>query len=884
MTGNEIREKFLQYFADRGHTVVDSSSLVPHDDPTLLFTNAGMFQFKRVFMGEEQREYKRAVTAQRCVRAGGKHNDLENVGYTARHHTFFEMLGNFSFGDYFKKDAIDFAWQFLTVELGINSEQLWVSVYQDDDEAFELWEQIKTLPKGRIVRLGEADNFWSMGDTGPCGPCSEIHIDQGVEHGCDRPDCAVGCDCDRFLELWNLVFMQFYRDADGTMTPLPKPSIDTGLGIERVAAVLQGKYNNFDCDLFSPIIDRIAEISGKKYNAIAADDVAMRVIADHARATTFLVADGVLPSNEGRGYVLRRVMRRAIRYGRTLGLEGVFFGSICRLVTELMNHAYPHLNDSKELLDKVTDHEESRFGETLDNGLAMLDSEIERLQAEGGDKPVIVGDFIFKLYDTYGFPMDIVRDVVLEKGIGLDEAGFKAAMEQQRQQSRSSWKGKDVDHLSAGLMELLEKGCKSEFVGYASRTADSVVEALLDKEGNLLEEAAAGSEVQLFCPQTPFYAEAGGQVGDRGVISWQDGSFTVLSTRAAADGLVLHSGRVEQGVLKTGQQVTLKVDNSRTDTALNHTATHLLQAAMREVLGDHVKQAGSQVRADRLRFDFTHFSPVTPAEIRKIEELVNLEIRKNSPVDTSVLSKEAAIADGATALFGEKYGNEVRVVTITDFSKELCGGTHTGATGDIGLFKIVSETGIAAGVRRIEAVTGQTAVQWLQDLAEQADSLARLLSGSFEDVPAKVSALLKHQKELEKEIGALNASAAMSDLDGLLAGAVDVVGVKIICGQLTLDSAKTLREVGDKIRDKMESGVAVLGGEFGGKAALLALVSKDLTSRIKAGQLVKEVAAIVGGKGGGRPDMAQAGGPMADKLPEAIKAVPEIAARLLGGE
>jgi alanyl-tRNA synthetase len=884
MTGNEIRQKFLQYFADRGHTIVDSSSLVPHDDPTLLFTNAGMFQFKRVFMGEEQRDYKRAVTSQRCVRAGGKHNDLENVGYTARHHTFFEMLGNFSFGDYFKKEAIDFAWQFLTVELGINPEQLWVSVYQDDDEAFELWEQIQTLPKGRIVRLGEADNFWSMGDTGPCGPCSEIHIDQGAEHGCDRPDCAVGCDCDRFLELWNLVFMQFYRDADGSMTPLPKPSIDTGLGIERVAAVLQGKYNNFDCDLFSPIIERIAEISGKKYNSIAADDVAMRVIADHARATTFLVADGVLPSNEGRGYVLRRVMRRAIRYGRTLGLTGPFFGGICRLVTELMHQAYPHLDDAKELLDKVTDHEESRFGETLDNGLAMLDSEIERLQTPGGDKPVIAGDFIFKLYDTYGFPVDIVRDVVLEKGIGLDDAGFKAAMEQQRQQSRSSWKGKDVDHFSAGLMELLEQGRKSEFIGYEQRSADSVVEGILDTEGSLLNQAAAGTEAQLFCPQTPFYAESGGQVGDRGVISWQDGSFTVQSTRAAADGLVLHIGRVEQGVLKTGEQVTLEVDNSRTDTALNHTATHLLQAAMREVLGDHVKQAGSLVRPDRLRFDFTHFSPVTPAEIRKIEELVNLEIRKNSLVETAVLSKEAAIAGGATALFGEKYGDEVRVVSITDFSKELCGGTHIDVTGEIGLFKIISESGIAAGVRRIEAVTGQAAVQWLQDLAEQADSLAQLLSGSFEDVPAKVAALLKHQKELEKEIAALNASAAMSDLDGLLAGAVEVDGIKVISGQLTLDSAKTLREVGDKIRDKMESGIAVLGGEFGGKAALLALVSKDLTSRIKAGQLVKEVAAIVGGKGGGRPDMAQAGGPMADKLPEAIKAVADITARLLGGE
>lgn len=465
MTGNEIRLKFLNYFKSKGHTVVDSSSLVPHDDPTLLFTNAGMFQFKRIFMGEEHREYTRAVSSQRCVRAGGKHNDLENVGYTARHHTFFEMLGNFSFGDYFKKEAIDFAWDFLTKELGVNPEKLWVSVFREDDEAYELWEQIEDLPKGRIVRLGEADNFWAMGDTGPCGPCSEIHIDQGPEHGCDRPDCAVGCDCDRFLELWNLVFMQFSRDSDGIMTPLPKPSIDTGMGVERVAAVLQGKYNNFDCDLFTPLIDTVVRLSGKAYNDNATDDAAMRVIADHARATAFLVADGVLPSNEGRGYVLRRVMRRAIRYGRTLGLTEAFFGGICRQVIELMADAYPHLADSRELLDKVTDHEETRFGETLGYGLAMLDEEINRLLAEKLDKPVINGDFIFKLYDTYGFPKDIVRDVALEHKIGLDDAGFEAAMLQQREQSRRSWKGKDVDHFSAGLIALLGQGKTTEFVG-----------------------------------------------------------------------------------------------------------------------------------------------------------------------------------------------------------------------------------------------------------------------------------------------------------------------------------------------------------------------------------------------------------------------------------
>jgi alanyl-tRNA synthetase len=881
MTGQELRERFLNYFASKGHTIVESSTLVPHDDPTLLFTNAGMFQFKRVFMGEEQRDYSRAVSCQRCVRAGGKHNDLENVGHTARHHTFFEMLGNFSFGDYFKKEAIAYAWEFLTKELGISPERLWVTIFREDDEAQALWEQIEDLPKGRIVRLGEKDNFWAMGDTGPCGPCSEIHIDQGAEHGCGRPECALGCDCDRFLELWNLVFMQFYRSLDGTLTPLPKPSIDTGMGVERVAAVLQGKFNNFDSEVFAPLISTVERLSGKKYHANRSDDAAMRVIADHARATAFLVADGVLPSNEGRGYVLRRVMRRAIRFGRTLGLNGPFFGEVCREVVRAMRDAYPHLPDSSQLLDKVTDHEESRFGETLDKGIAMLDAEIARLLEEQPERPLISGDFIFKLYDTYGFPKDIVRDVALEHGIGLDDAGFEAAMQEQREQSRRSWKGKDLDHFSAGLISLLEQGKKSEFVGYTRQNTDSAAEAILDNQGSLISRAAAGAQVQVFCPQTPFYAESGGQVGDTGTISWPGGSFAVQATKAAAEGLVLHSGVVTAGTLTAGQQVSLQVDDRRTATALNHTATHLLHAAMKQLLGSHVKQAGSLVRADRLRFDFTHFSPVTPEEIRAIEQLVNKEIRRNTPVQTAVLAKEAAIAEGATALFGEKYGDEVRVVSISGFSKELCGGTHTGATGDIGLFKIVSETGIAAGVRRIEAVTGQTALDWLQKLAAQADELGKMLFGSFEDSLHKVPALLKRQKELEKEISVLSTAAAASDLDSLLAGAVEVNGVKVISGLLKLDSPKTLREVGDKVRDKMGSGAALLGGEFDGKAALLALVSKDLIGRIKAGDMVSAAAAIVGGKGGGRPDMAQAGGPMADKLPEAMRAVPGIVARLL---
>ncbi len=882
MKGNEIRSRFLQYFADKGHTIVDSSSLVPHDDPTLLFANAGMNQFKRVFMGEEQRDYNRAVTSQRCVRAGGKHNDLENVGYTARHHTFFEMLGNFSFGDYFKKDAIAFAWNFLTRELAIDPAQLWVSVYEDDDEAFALWEEVKDLPKGRIVRLGASENFWSMGDTGPCGPCSEIHIDLGPEVGCDRPDCAVGCDCDRYLELWNLVFMQFYKDENGT-TPLPKPSIDTGMGLERVAAVLQGKFNNFDSDLFKPIIARVEEQSGKKYGSDRAVDVAMRVIADHARATTFLVADGVLPSNEGRGYVLRRIMRRAIRYGRTLGLRGAFFASTCTAVTACMGEAYPHLIEAASLLEKIVNNEESRFGETLDHGLVMLEEEIARLQ-EKAQQSGISGDFIFRLYDTYGFPVDIVRDIALEKGIGFDQKGFADAMESARELSRRQSKTEQFSELPQGVVALLEQGKRSVFTGYDGCQGASVVEGIINARGELVEEATPEEMVQLFCPSTPFYAEAGGQVGDSGIISWPGGSFAVQSTRSVAEGFVLHDGFVRSGKLVVGQEVSMTVDDSRGATAINHTATHLLQAAMKKILGDHIKQAGSRVRPERLRFDFTHFSPVTDQEILAIEQLVNDEIRRNTQVKTVVLSKDEAIADGATALFGEKYGDEVRVVSVEGFSKELCGGTHAGATGDIGFFKIISETGVAAGVRRIEAVTGNAALLWVQNLAAKADQLAQLFSGSFDDSVDKVALLLKQQKELEKQIAELNASQALSGLDELFAGAVDVAGMQVLCGQIPLDSPKTLREVGDKVRDKMQSGIAVLGGEFGGKAALLALVSKDLTSKIKAGQLVKEVAAIVGGKGGGRPDMAQAGGPMADKLPEAIKAVPGIVSTLTGAD
>ncbi|MCL7486829.1 MAG: alanine--tRNA ligase [Desulfobulbaceae bacterium] len=882
MTGNEIRTRFLQYFAAKGHAVIDSSSLVPRDDPTLLFTNAGMVQFKRVFMGEDKREYVRAATSQRCVRAGGKHNDLENVGHTARHHTFFEMLGNFSFGDYFKKEAIEYAWEFLTRELGLDADKLWVSVFREDDEAFALWEQIEGLPKGRIIRLGEKDNFWAMGDTGPCGPCSEIHIDQGPEAGCGRADCAVGCDCDRYLELWNLVFMQFYRDESGQMTPLPKPSIDTGMGLERIASVMQGKHNNFDSDLFSPLIQRIASLSGKEYGRAEKDNIAMRVIADHARATTFLVADGVLPSNEGRGYVLRRIMRRAIRFGRSLGLAGQFFDNICLLVADLMEESYQHLKDSRELLGKVVSNEESRFGETLDHGLAILSDEIQRLTA-GGDSPALIsGEFIFKLYDTFGFPVDIVRDVALERGLAIDEAGFQSAMEAQREQSKRSWKGSDVDHLEAGVVELLQQDVDCEFVGYKGKNTASTVAGIVSGAGYLAEKAATGETVKIFCPQTTFYGESGGQVGDTGFIAGPNGLVEVCNTRKIADRLILHEGKVTEGYIARGDKVELSVTSGRrNDIALNHTATHLLHAAMKEILGDHIKQAGSLVQEERLRFDFTHFTPLTAEEMNRIEQRVNECIRENMEVSTALQSRDQAVAEGATALFGEKYSDEVRVVSIGSFSKELCGGTHVHATGDIGFFKILSETGIAAGVRRIEAVTGAKAVAWAQELAGQAARVSEYISAPLSMAPEKITVLLRQQKELEKKVAELTSKLALADLDQVLRNAVDVEGIKVISVELPLDSPKTLREIGDRVRDKMGSGAAVLGGVLNGKAALLAVVSKDLTGRIKAGDIVSATAKLVGGKGGGRPDMAQAGGPMADKLPDAIKSVPEVVRNLL---
>ena len=881
MKGNELRSRFLNYFIKNGHTAVESSSLVPKDDPTLLFTNAGMVQFKTVFMGEEKRDYVRAVTSQRCVRAGGKHNDLENVGYTARHHTFFEMLGNFSFGDYFKEEAIRFAWDFLTVELGINPQKLWVSIYEDDDEAHALWEKVESLPKGRIVRMGEKDNFWAMGDTGPCGPCSEIHIDQGAAAGCGRPDCALGCDCDRFLELWNLVFMQFNRSADGTLTRLPKPSIDTGMGLERVAAVLQGKFNNYESDLFTPIIERMAQLAGKEYGKNAQDDVAMRVIADHARATTFLVADGILPGNEGRGYVLRRIMRRAVRYGKHLGLDKPFMEEVVKVVVREMVVAYPHLGNALSLLSKVVNNEEERFRETLENGLALLDEELARLKAE--NTGCIPGRFIFKLYDTFGFPFDIVRDIALERGLAFDEAGFHTEMENQRQKSRLSRKGEGVKLLEEGVKEIAKTGKRAEFVGYEKTSAVSRVQGLINDSGLRVAQLGAGESGRLFVDKTPFYAESGGQAGDLGQVSWQGGSAKVVATSVQGDKIILHEVTVTEGTLSENLEVALEVDQRRRfATAAHHSATHLLHAALRKVLGDHVKQAGSLVSPDRLRFDFTHFSPLSPEEIETIELLVNERIWQNAPVKTRVLQKEEALKEGAMALFGEKYEENVRVVAMADFSKELCGGTHVAATGSIGIFKILTENGIASGVRRIEALAGPAAFADIQTVYRRERRTAALLNvGNGGEIIPKVESVLKNLKAMDKQVADLSRQLASTDLDGVMNNAISVAGLKLVAAVIPLDSPKTLREVGDRVRDTLGSGIAVLGGSINDKAALLAIVTDDLTKKIKAGDIINRVAKIVGGKGGGRPDMAQAGGPMVDKLNEAMRSVPSVITALL---
>jgi len=868
MTSHEIRATFLEFFRDRGHEVVASSPLLPAGDSTLLFTNAGMNQFKDVFAGRERRSYSRAASSQKCVRAGGKHNDLENVGYTARHHTFFEMLGNFSFGDYFKEKAIEFAWDLLTNGYGLPADKLWVSIYLDDDEAHDLWCDLVGVPEDRIVRLGEKDNFWAMGDTGPCGPCSEIHLDRGGSCELNNPNCGVDCDCDRFLEIWNLVFMQFNRDASGQMEPLPKPSIDTGLGLERIASVLQNVASNFDTDLIFPIIQRTEDLAGRPADESHATGVAMKVIADHSRAAAFLIGDGVLPSNEGRGYVLRRIMRRAIRYGRNIGLTKPFLHETAREVMALMTPAYPELSDAEAYITSVIKNEEVRFSETLDHGLRVLNDTLEELRAKGDT--VVPGNIIFKLYDTFGFPVDIVRDVVRDEGLHLDMDGFDVAMAHQREQSRSV---AAFSATSEAYRTLSADGFKPEFKGYDGLTAESRV-LLLVKDGREVEAASAGDAVEIVAEATPFYGEAGGQVGDRGLITAPDDDelrVDVRDTIKDPTGLIIHKGVVAKGRIEKNAPIRLTVDRqARQATARNHTATHILHAVLRETLGDHVKQAGSLVAPNRLRFDFTHFSPIEPETLATIEALVNAQIQKNVPAETEEMDAEQAFQSGATALFEEKYGDRVRVVSLADFSMELCGGTHVARTGDIGLFKIAGESSVAAGVRRIEALTGTSALQHIQNLEATLLEAAHRLKEAPQNVTLRIEKLLAEHKALEKEVARLKSAIATRSVAEAEEDIRLVDGVKVLARKVEVDSPAALRDMVDRFRDKMSSGIVILGAASDGKALLIVGLTSDLTDRYHAGRIVKSLAAIVGGGGGGKADLAQAGGSRPEKLDEAI--------------
>ncbi|GFO53162.1 alanine--tRNA ligase [Geomonas sp. Red276] len=870
MTGREIRARFFEFFQKKGHTLVESSNLIPRNDPTLLFTNAGMNQFKDTFLGLEKRDYVRAVSSQKCVRAGGKHNDLENVGRTARHHTFFEMLGNFSFGDYFKKEAIGFAWEFLTKDLGLSTDRLYVTVYNDDDEAADIWHTQEGVPRERIYRFGEKDNFWAMGDTGPCGPCTEIFWDNGPGTGCGSPDCAVGCDCDRYMEIWNNVFMQFNRDKDGTLTPLPKPSVDTGMGLERISAVMQGVTSNYDTDLIQGIIRHIETLAGKKYRTDEKDDVSMRVMADHSRAITFLICDGVLPSNEGRGYVLRRIMRRAARHAKMLGISDPVMYKVVDAVNLMMGDAYPELIERENYVKKVILAEEQRFAETLDRGLAILNEETGRLKAAG--EKVISGEVVFKLYDTFGFPVDLTADIVEAEGFTLDEDGFALCMERQRAKARENWKGSGEEGLANIYKELHGTGISTNFVGYSEQTAYSPISAII-KNGIVVEEANEGEEVEIVTATTPFYGESGGQAGDTGVISTGSGHVEVATTLRPYPDLIVHRGKVVSGSVRAGEAADLKVATAkRSATARNHTATHLLQAALREVLGDHVKQAGSLVAPDRLRFDFTHFSAMTADEIRRVETLVNAHIMDNATVDSREMAATEALASGATALFGEKYGDVVRVVKVGDVSSELCGGTHVHGAGEIGFFKIVSEMGIAAGVRRIEAQTGSGALAFVHALEDEQRTIATLLKAEPGQVVDRVEKVMAGQRELQKELETLQGRLNASKSADLIQQVREQNGVKILAVKVDGD-AKGLRELSDTLKERIGSGVIVLGTADGVKANLLVAVTSDLTSRWKAGDIIKAIAPIVGGNGGGKPELAQAGGSKPENLAEALEAV-----------
>ena len=868
MRSAEIRKAFLEFFRGNGHEAVRSSSLVPAGDQTLLFTNAGMVQFKQVFLGRETRPYRRAASCQKCMRAGGKHSDIENVGYTARHHTFFEMLGNFSFGDYFKREAIGFAWNLLTKQFGLPADKLWATVYEEDEEAEGLWQEVAGLPGERIVRLGAKDNFWQMADTGPCGPCSEIVIDQGPGVGCGRPECRPGCDCDRYLELWNLVFMQYNRDESGALTPLPRPSIDTGMGLERIAAVLQGKLNNFDTDIFAGIIAGIEARSGRRYGELEAVNVPIRVIADHLRSIVFLITDGVMPSNEGRGYVLRRIIRRASRFARKLGMEGPALWGLADSVVASMSPVYPELLPEAQRTVKILRFEEERFSNTLEQGMRLLDETLAALKKE--DKKTIPGGEVFKLYDTFGFPLDIVRDVAAEEDFTVDEEGFVSEMQAQRERARASWVQEDGAAESI-YRELAAELGPTVFMGYESLKAEAVVKAVI-KNGHVTEEVGEGEEAEVILDKTPFYGESGGQVGDRGEM-FADGTVVdVLDAGKPLEDFITHHVKVKKGRLKVWASVTAQVDEEFRKAAMrNHTATHLLHAALRAVLGEHVKQAGSLVEPERLRFDFTHFSGLSAREIEEVEEIVNRWIVEDFPVQTVQMSIEEALAEGATALFGEKYGERVRVVSVPSVSRELCGGTHARATGQIGLMLIVSEGSVASGIRRIEALTGTKAFEYVRAGRNELREMAQLLK--TEKPLDKINELLERVKKFEKEAQKAKAASARGVVVELVDRARPVDGVKVLAEKLSGFKPNELRDLADGLRDRLGSGVIVLATAEG---ALLATVTRDLVDRIKAGDILGEVAVLAGGRGGGKPELAQGGTKELDKLDSALQKVYDI--------
>ncbi|EIT9641486.1 alanine--tRNA ligase [Salmonella enterica subsp. enterica serovar Typhimurium] len=861
----EIRQAFLDFFHSKGHQVVASSSLVPNNDPTLLFTNAGMNQFKDVFLGLDKRNYSRATTSQRCVRAGGKHNDLENVGYTARHHTFFEMLGNFSFGDYFKHDAIQFAWELLTGEnwFALPKERLWVTVYETDDEAYEIWEKEVGIPRERIIRIGDnkgapyaSDNFWQMGDTGPCGPCTEIFYDHG-DHIWGGPPGSPEEDGDRYIEIWNIVFMQFNRQADGTMEPLPKPSVDTGMGLERIAAVLQHVNSNYDIDLFRTLIEAVAKVTG----ATDLGNKSLRVIADHIRSCAFLVADGVLPSNENRGYVLRRIIRRAVRHGNMLGAKETFFYKLVGPLIEVMGSAGEELKRQQAQVEQVLKTEEEQFARTLERGLALLDEELAKLQGDTLD-----GETAFRLYDTYGFPVDLTADVCRERNIKVDEAGFEAAMEEQRRRAR------EASGFGADYNAMIRVDSASEFKGYDHLELNGKVTALF-VDGKAVEAINAGQEAVVVLDQTPFYAESGGQVGDKGELKGAGFTFAVDDTQKYGQAIG-HLGKLSAGALKVGDAVQADVDEARrARIRLNHSATHLMHAALRQVLGTHVAQKGSLVSDKVLRFDFSHNEAMKPSEIREVEDLVNAQIRRNLPIETNIMDLDAAKAKGAMALFGEKYDERVRVLSMGNFSTELCGGTHASRTGDIGLFRIISESGTAAGIRRIEAVTGEGAMATVHAQSDRLNDIAHLLKGDSQNLGDKVRAVLERTRQLEKELQQLKDQAAAQESANLSSKAVDLNGVKLLVSELAGIEPKMLRTMVDDLKNQLGSTVIVLATVVEGKVSLIAGVSKDVTDRVKAGELIGMVAQQVGGKGGGRPDMAQAGGTDAAALPAALASV-----------